>query len=161
MASRSREPLTAYRIVDARVPPLDGSGAALFGARWNSPGRPAMYAAACYAGAMLEKLAHTNGRMPAPQVAVALLIPGGIELEIVSPEDVPGWNAADQSTSRAYGDAWLAKGRTAVLLVPSAVVRLERNVVLNPAHPDFGHIKAGLPEPVVWDERLFPPLTPG
>ena len=60
MASRRKGPLRAYRIADVRQPIFDGNGAALYGGRWNSPGRRVIYAAETYAGAMLEKLAQAN-----------------------------------------------------------------------------------------------------
>jgi RES domain-containing protein len=41
------------------------------------------------------------------------------------------------------------------LLVPSFVARLERNVVINPAHPNTARIEVGAPQPVLWDRRLF------
>lgn len=62
MASRPRNPkhakFIAYRIADARYPIFDGTGDSLIGGRWNSPGRPPIYASLGYAGAMLELLVH-------------------------------------------------------------------------------------------------------
>src|SRR5437763_15007384 len=46
-------------------------------------------------------------------------------------------------------------GRSAVLLVPSYVALIERNVIINPAHPDAAAIQTSLPEPAWRDERLF------
>jgi RES domain-containing protein len=57
--------------------------------------------------------------------------------------------------SQAYGDEWVASGRSAVLRVPSYVVRVEWNFVFNPAHKDFGRLRVAEPLPVWWDERLF------
>jgi len=59
--------------------------------------------------------------------------------------------------ARAIGDAWIREQRTAVLVVPSVVARREGNVLINPRHPDFSGIVAGVPGPVVWDARLFAP----
>jgi RES domain-containing protein len=56
MDCRPDQPLTAYRIADGRHPLFDGTGAALFGARWNSPGKPVIYAASTYSGALVEIL---------------------------------------------------------------------------------------------------------
>jgi RES domain-containing protein len=52
------------------------------------------------------------------------------------------------------GDEWVREGRSAVLRVPSVVVPHEPNYVLNPAHPGFGEIWIGTPEPVPFDVRL-------
>jgi len=154
--SRARA-LTTYRIADARRPIFDGTGAALYGGRWNSPGRPVIYAAASYAGAMLERLVHAGtGRIPKNHKAVLISIPARVSVEEWSAERLPSdWDADNSIVSRAFGDAWLAERRSAVLIVPSAVAKYERNVVINPAHPDFKWISASNPEKVVWDARLF------
>ena len=43
----------------------------------------------------------------------------------------------------------------AALLVPSVVTRIDRNLVLNQDHPNFGEIDVGPEHAVVWDRRLF------
>ena len=35
------------------------------------------------------------------------------------------------------------------------VARVERNILINPLHPDAAGITHDLPEPVWWDERLY------
>ncbi len=156
MASRLRGPLRAYRISDRRHKIFDGEGAARLGARWNSPGRRVIYAAGAYSGAVLEVLVHANlGRMPKTHSWIEILIGKGVEMEAVDPADLPGWDSPDQRVSRRFGDQWYDQGRTAVLLVPSLVARLERNFAINQAHPGFKRIRATAPKPVLWEERLF------
>jgi RES domain-containing protein len=159
MASRPRraEPLTFYRIADARHPIFDGTGAMLIGGRWNSPGHPVIYAAASYAGAMLERLVHAGtGRIPKNQKVVIIRIPVRVSVEAWTEERLPpGWRADDNLASRVFGDEWLVRRRSAVLIVPSVVAKYEKNVVINPAHPDFKSIVASPPEDVNWDTRLF------
>jgi RES domain-containing protein len=66
------------------------------------------------------------------------------------------WGAEDQIVSRMYGDQWLIGKRSAVLLVPSVVTQgRERNVLINPEHPDFAQMTAAEPQDVHWDRRLF------
>ena len=50
---------------------------------------------------------------------------------------------------------WVKEARSAILLVPSYVARIERNVIINTAHAEAAGIETSLPEPVWWDERLF------
>lgn len=45
--------------------------------------------------------------------------------------------------------------QTAVLSVPSAVVPAERNVLINPRHPDFARIIIGAPQSLQTDTRLL------
>jgi RES domain-containing protein len=148
--------MRAWRIAAARFAGLDGRGAELYGGRWNSPGRPLVYAASALSLAMLELLARLpTGEVPADYVAIALEIPDEAPVEAVGPEDVPGWDAPDRAASRAYGDRWLGEGRTLALLVPALAVPQERNVLLNPRHPWMGRVRAAEPVPVIWDRRLF------
>ena len=156
MGSRYRGPLRAYRIADRRHPIFDGTGAALHGARWTSPGRRVIYAALSFTCAMLERLAQTGtGALPKNQYVVTIDVPEGVEIEEATAADVPGWDLPNQRASRAYGDAWLAERRTAVLVVPSVVSRLDRNALFNQDHPAFGAVRSGPPEPVIWGRRLF------
>jgi RES domain-containing protein len=144
-----------YRIADSRHSPESGEGARLHGGRWNSPGRAVIYACETLTGAMLEKLVHTNGRMPKHQVGVTYEAPNALKALSIEPEAVAGWNNPDMIASRAAGDAWLATGDSAILRVPSVVFSVERNVLLNPEHTDFKRIKVVGTEPVRWDDRLF------
>lgn len=156
MVSRPEVRLRAYRIADRRREIFDGQGSATFGGRWNSPGRRLIYASETFAGAMLEVLAHANiGRLPKTHVWIEILIPVGVTIEEVRPSDVPRWYASDQRASRAFGDAWYDEARTAVLIVPSVVTRVERNIAINQDHPQFSRIWATAPQSVIWDQRLF------
>lgn len=149
-------PISVYRVARAAFPLFDGSGAARFGARWTSPGRPVVYAAASYAGALLEILAHA--RRPDLEVQYRCLvihIPIGIAIQEVIVAEVPDWTAADYVTSRAVGDHWLDRAETPVLLVPPIIGRPhEHNYIINPQHPDARKLEFDEPHFVVWDERL-------
>ncbi|HEX9706646.1 MAG TPA: RES domain-containing protein [Steroidobacteraceae bacterium] len=144
-----------YRIADSRHSPESGEGARLHGGRWNSPGRAVIYACETQTGAMLEKFVHTNGRMPKHQLCVTYEAPDSVAVRSIEPADTPDWNKPDMIASRAAGDAWLAAGDTAVLRVPSVVFDVERNVLINPAHAEFGKFRVVGTEPLRWDERLF------
>ena len=146
-----------YRIADGRHPLWDGTGAMLVGGRFNSSGRPVIYGATSYAGAMLEVLVHARiGKVPNTQLVVEAEVPEGTAVERAAAPSLPAdWDAPDSISARTYGDAWLAERRTAILLVPSVVAREEWNVLVNPAHPLAASIVVGVPRPAVWDERLF------
>ncbi|MBU9607289.1 RES family NAD+ phosphorylase [Burkholderia multivorans] len=151
-----------FRIADARNTIWSGTGAMLVGGRFNSPGRPVIYAAFTFAGAMLEVLVHARiGKVPKTHGWVEATVPDDIVVERHTADTLPaGWDAAAPQPARRFGDAWLTESRTAVLVVPSVVARAEFNVLVNPAHPDAARIVVTDPRPVVWDERLFvmPPV---
>lgn len=156
-ASHPRQPWHAWRIADGRFDPFSAIGASLVGGRWNSPGLGVIYANRCYAGAMLECLAHAGiGRMPKTHVALEITIAPDVAVAVYDQPSLPvGWDHADLRVARAFGDAWIRSQPTAVLVVPSVVARKEFNVLVNPRHADFKKIAAGQPEPVIWDARLF------
>jgi RES domain-containing protein len=149
--------MIAHRIADGRHAIFDPTGAMLHGGRWNSVGARVIYVAETYAGALLEVLAHSNlSRPPKNHRVVRVEIPADLEIETVVREEVPGWDAEDAGASRAYGDEWFRSRRTGVLRVPSVITQgREHNLVLKTEHPDFQMIRAGAPEAVDWDARLF------
>lgn len=152
----SRSEWKAWRIADRRHPIYSGAGAALHGGRWNSAGRPVIYAAATYACALLERLVHLGTqRIPRHQALVEITIPDWVEVERAPVEGLPGWDTEAPLVSQRYGDRWLAEERTAVLVVPSVVAAPDENVVINPNHADFVGITHSEPRPVEWDLRLF------
>ena len=149
--------MLAWRISKIRHPPFDGTGARLRGARWNSPGRPVVYAADSYAGSILEVLAHAlrPRTLPGAHHAVRIDIPD-VLVESLDPATLPGWDARGSPEAVEFGDRWLAEARSAVLIVPALPARPEgRNVLVNPLHPDAGRLSVSAPFPVPWDERLF------
>ena len=156
MVYRLRKELRAYRIADDRRPIFDGAGAALLGGRWNSPGRHVIYAAETYAGAVLERLVHTNiGRIPKHQAYIEIVIPKGLRVEAIVADQVPEWDEPGQEASRRFGDEWYDQRRTVALLVPSIVTRIERNLLIHQEHHDFERITASDPLPVRREKRLF------
>jgi RES domain-containing protein len=155
MASRRSGPIRAFRIADIRHTIFDGTGAMLYGARWNSPGRRVIYASETYAGALLEILVHASGSVPKMQAYIEVDIPAGLYAEVVTADDVPYWDAPTSQTARMYGDRWYDERRTPVLIVPSVVTYVEGNILINQQHPDFAKIHATPPEPVRWDARLW------
>jgi len=159
MAYRFKGPLTAFRIADKRHPLFDGTGAALHGARWNSPGRKALYGILSYQGALLEKLSQGGrvGDIPKNQQSIKIYVPEGIVIEEVRGDDIPGWNSPNFVESRKYGDKWLNEKRTAILVLPALISPEEKGIMFNPDHPDFQVITVSQPRDVIWDPRLFHP----
>ena len=149
--------LTAWRIGDPEgaYPIYDATGSTLAPGRWNDARTSVIYAAEHYGTALLEKLVHGSGALPPNQHAVRITIPPGTSYEVVTKDRLPGWDAFPPADSVVFGAAWAQEARSAILLVLSVVAREERNVVINPAHPDAVGIEHSLHEPVHWDRRLF------
>jgi len=149
--------LTCYRIGDPngeyRI--FDDAGAAIFSGRWHITEHPVVYASEHYSTAMLETLSHASGVMPPNQHFITITVPNGLSYEMVTKDQLPGWDNHDPDISREFGACWAREQRSALLLVPSYVARVERNILINLRHPQIKEISVSLPEPVWWDERLF------
>jgi RES domain-containing protein len=149
--------LTAYRIgdPDGVYPIFDATGSTVAPGRWNTTGSPVIYSSEHYSTALLEKLVRGSGRLPPNQHFVTITIPRGASYETFSAPALPGWDSMPATVSKSYGETWCRDRRSAILIVPSVVARLDRNILINPAHPDFSLIEASLHQPVFWDRRLF------
>lgn len=149
--------LFCYRIGDpaGQYPVFSYEGSRLFPGRWNTPSSPMIYCSEHYSNAMLEKLVHGSGQMPPDQHSVEITIPPGVTYEQVTVHSLKDWDHQDRQASRALGEQWFIEKRSLILLVPSVVARMERNVLINPFHPDFVKVTHGEAEPVRWDDRLF------
>lgn len=103
-------------------------------------------------------LVHANRKTP-PSAArcVEALVPKDVSQEHFDPAAHPGWDDLDNpAVAQAFGKAWLAERRSAVLIVPSVVTGgRDTNAVVNPAHPDAARIAVGPEAPLRLDPRLF------
>lgn len=149
--------LTSFRIGDpsGTYPIFDATGSTIAPGRWNTPGSPIIYTSEHYSTALLEKLVHGSGRLPPNQHFIEITIPRGVAYEVFSGPTLPGWDSMPATVSKSFGEKWCLEKRSAILLAPSVVARVDRNVLINPGHPDFALIKASLHQPVFWDRRLF------
>lgn len=99
--------------------------------------------------------------IPRDELAIRVVIPDDLKTERIDIPDLPSdWQETDHPACLIAGDGWIARGGSAVLDVPSAVVPQERNLVLNPKHPAFKRIDISDPGvPFRWDPRIVSFLT--
>ncbi len=76
----------------------------------------------------------------------------GVDLPDEPPEELP-----PQPDPRAAGDAWLLRGRSALLSVPSVLVPPARNLLLNPLHPRAAEARIASIAAFLFDPRLWLP----
>lgn len=144
-----------YRITRKDFADLSGTGSRLYGGRWNSEGKAAVYLASSRSLAMLEALAHlapTN--VPDDLCLIQVEVPDDyIELDSkLLPESWERYD--DQFALKQIGNAFLQKKEKLLLKVPSAIVKQEFNFLFNPLHPKAGKAKVISAEPFVFDSRL-------
>lgn len=149
--------MTVWRLARAVYPALDGEGARRRGGRWNEPGTPAVYTSEHLSLAVLESLVHADpDLLPDDLTAFQIEVPddlAGPALAAFEADGVPeDWG--DPDVSARLGREWAASGGP-VLVVPSAVVPQERNVLLNPHHARASEVRVAGREPFEFDARLF------
>lgn len=134
-----------------------GHGSTLGNGRWHTQG-PAqvVYAGATRALCQLEKRVHANGANPKDQALMRLVLPDDAALLDVGDLGLPDdWRDREAETQR-IGMDWTTSGASLGLWVPSFIEPAERNLVLNPAHPDYRRITLTIERhPFRFDLRLF------
>jgi RES domain-containing protein len=148
-----------WRICRARFAgeAFSGLGARRFGGRWNTPGVPMVYASSSLALAAIELFVHLEPNLqPDDLVSVAATLPQGEPAQRLPRDKLPpAWWSDDFEPLRDLGDAWI-RGKTPLALeVPSAALRTEWNILVNPLHPAVAEIKIGEPQPFHFDARMF------
>jgi RES domain-containing protein len=133
---------------------FSGEGALHYALRWNSIGTRLVYTSTSVALACLETLVHMQMlAKPEERWLFTIDIPEGDVEEL---RQLPkGWDAEPATAaSQSVGDQWIASARSVALLVPSVVVPVEQNALINPRHPRFrlGWVKRA--ERFRYDPRL-------
>ncbi|MFZ0731462.1 MAG: RES family NAD+ phosphorylase [Candidatus Sulfotelmatobacter sp.] len=134
-----------------------GEGARLYGGRWNSRGVRIVYASTSLALAAIETFVNLEPNLRPPDlVSIEGEIPETVEIDRLDPTLLPKtWYATRDESLRRFGDEWAKVGKTG-LIVPSAAIRREWNILLNPAHADFSKITLQEPRVFEFDVRMFP-----
>lgn len=145
--------ITTRRFVDDA---FSGEGARLFGGRWNRLGQSVIYTAQSRSLALLEMLVQDDP-LRAHYVLIPAHLQANMSIHTLLPADLPpDWRTPSvRAALQSIGAQWLRELRSAVLVVPSAVVPAESNFLINPLHPDFQRITLGPPEPLETDKRLL------
>jgi RES domain-containing protein len=122
---------------------ISGYGAKLYGGRWNNVGNAMLYTACSPSLCMLEFICNASGIAKTVQTSLLTLkIDSKVKLEQLTVNEMPeNWqDVPAPDILKRIGDNWL-KGNTSVgIKVPSAVMPIEFNVLINPLHRDFSKL---------------------
>lgn len=136
---------------------LSGTGAKLYGGRWNFKGSPLLYCSENTSLVILEILVHFDG----------LTVPQNLELLHLELEEsqIHNFSKAKFSKIRKSKDAelqfkeagqqWINSKKSLALKVPSIITTNEFNVLINPKHKNFTLLKKKKKTKLELDERLF------
>lgn len=147
----------AVETPDYSADDLTGAGALQVQGRWNSAGTAMTYCSTNIALAVLESLVHSRfGLLPFNRYLIRVDIPDttwAVHKALTAP---PGWDAIPPGrTSILMGDSWAIGLNSLILLVPSAIVPEESNVLINPRHPAAATINATTVRRWIYDPRLY------
>jgi RES domain-containing protein len=119
---------------------LSGQGAKIYGGRWNAVGNAMLYSSYSPSLAMLEFACNASGITKTIQTSLLTLkLDSKVKIEIITLNDLPAnWQQVPSPDSlKVIGNNWLKSNKTLVLKVPSAIMPLESNLLINSLHKDF------------------------
>jgi len=137
---------------------FSGIGAEKTGGRWNFAGHKAVYTSENLSLATLELFVHVNPKiLPNDLMIVRAQLPKRwSKLEIDSADLPPNWRDFPAPVElQKIGTEWLKSNKTLALVVPSAVNPIDKNILLNPAHPQMENVRIEPPEKFNFDPRMF------
>ncbi len=150
--------ITSWRITKKKyaAQAMTGEGAKLWGGRWNPQSTPAIYTSDSLALAILELIVHTDSQEDIMDY-VAIPVQFASDRITTWPIDkLPNdWASLPISShTQQFGKRWLDEKQSLIFKVPSAVVPVEYNFIINPLHPAFKSLKIGQPTNLQFDPRL-------
>ena len=153
--------MLVYRLLQAayRHEPLSGQGAALYGGRWNPKGLSLLYTTGSPALSLLEVLVHINPKRIPDYYLITIDVPDSMRSYRV--DELPTeWRATGSARllpSQTFLLEWLREPHELLVQVPSSIVPLMPNYLINPRHPLFSNCQVISSAPFEIDERLYDP----
>jgi RES domain-containing protein len=144
--------MRVYRLHRNQRRASDYDGSLVRPGRWNTSGTPVLYCSSGLALATLEMLVHLEKQqIPDNYVYSYTQLPDMAKPGLI---DYRG-ALQDQESTRRRGQSWLVHGGTLAVCVPSVIIPIENNVLLNPVHDLYQQLSWSEPEPFHFDPRLF------
>ena len=147
-----------YRISNCnRASDVSGTGAKLYGGRWNSIGTPMHYMASSRALAALEVLANKNVMTGGENLCLSVFELPEESVTTIEITDLPeGWKDYPSiSFLKKLGDNFIQQSKLFLLKVPSAIIEDEYNFLMNVHHPLAAQIKIKEIKSFRFDGRLI------
>ena len=152
--------IVAWRLIKARHAAIafDGEGARLEGGRWNPKGVPVVYLSDHPALATIETFVHLkNAATKIEFVMFRVEIPAEVSVLELPVATLPAsWRDEPPTLeTMAVGERWVREGKSAILKIPSVLVPVAANFVLNPRHPEAAKVRTDQGEKFSFDPRMW------
>jgi RES domain-containing protein len=148
--------LILYRV--SNYADLAGRGGELADGRWHTrqQGRRIVYLSDHPALCLLETIVHVGREEELPDSFQLLSVDLGDDLieEIEESLLSESWRS-DPTITQQIGNSWLSEGKTAGLLVPSVIVPVAHNCLLNPLVPAVASLRPEIVGRFPFDARLL------
>jgi RES domain-containing protein len=148
--------MIVYRIAGKKhSSDLTGTGAAMFGGRWNKKGSPVLYTGSNKEIALLETIVHAPPMLVPKLDILTLEIPDD-SITIIKIGDLPkNWKVYPAPTILSdIGERWIREGKTIALRVPSCIIHSSYNYILNCRHSEYFMVKLIESRNFEFDSRL-------
>ena len=149
--------MVLYRICNCNhAMDVSGTGAKLFGGRWNSVGVPLHYMAANRALAALEVLANKSTMSNTLNLCLTVFEVPENSIEVLKVNELPkNWRDYPSNANiKKIGDDFVKRQKSLILAVPSAIIADEYNYLMNVQHALAQQIKIIEVKSFEFDERL-------
>lgn len=128
--------------------------------RWNLKGQNVIYAGSSRSLASLELIVHRGAVKPALayKVMVISIADDDYLMKQIQIKTLPSdWRSfSAYSILQKIGSDWYNSRESVVLRIPSAIIPLEYNFIINTEHPDFADkIRLVRTEDYFWDVRFL------
>ncbi len=128
-----------------------------FPGRWNSRGVFVINTSSTRALASLENLVHRSGEgLNNVFKTMQIEIPNNLKVQEIKQSQLSrNWfKYENYNECQKLGDKWIEESKYPVLKVPSAIIKMEHNYLLNPNHKQFQKIMITTTEDFQFDPRL-------
>lgn len=145
-----------YRLTTGKfATDISGTGAKIYGGRWNPVGLAGLYTSQYISLAILEILVRaTRSTSPDSYTLTSFEIPDNTIYQLQLKKLKKEWKY-DLTYTQEIGEGFLSEKQFLCLEVPSAIVPQENNFLINPLHPDFKKVKIITSELLELDKRLI------
>lgn len=149
--------MNVYRLcIEQYKDDISGTGAKLFGGRWNPVGVPVLYTTENISLAVLEILVRTDiNHLPLHYFLLKLDVPEISEVSVINKIKLRKDWKTDVGYTQWIGNEFIKSNKGLVLKLPSAVVDEEHNFIINSNHTDFKKVKITSSRKFIFDKRLF------
>jgi RES domain-containing protein len=149
--------IRAWRLIKAEHADdaFAGEGARRGGGRWNSKGVRVVYTSGSLSLATLEVMVHTSFYSALKNYACIPIDFDPNLSQSIAIEDLPdNWKADPTPQSvKDVGDRWIQNQESVILKVPSAIIPVEYNYLINPSQPEFKKVVIHSSQKFAFDPR--------